>query len=80
MGRMLDENHFLSPYGIRSLSRWHLDHPYTVQVHGEEYRVQATIPSLVVLALASIKITWRGQFSYIQLDSDRSRKTGNGNL
>jgi hypothetical protein len=39
LARMLDEERFLSPYGIRSLSRWHKDHPYTFQVHGEEYRV-----------------------------------------
>jgi hypothetical protein len=35
--QMLDEKHFLSPYGIRSLSRWHLEHPYRIGVHGEEY-------------------------------------------
>jgi hypothetical protein len=38
--RMLDEKEFLSPYGIRALSRDHLEHPYVVRVQGEEYRVQ----------------------------------------
>jgi hypothetical protein len=38
--RMLDETRFLSPYGIRSLSRWHKDHPYVFNVHGEEYKVE----------------------------------------
>src|ERR1700676_453350 len=36
---MLDEKEFLSPYGIRSLSRFHLDHPYTLNMMGNEYRV-----------------------------------------
>jgi len=31
--RMLDETEFLSPHGIRALSRYHLDHPYEVQVN-----------------------------------------------
>jgi hypothetical protein len=31
---MLDENEFLSPYGIRALSRFHKDHPYTLQIGG----------------------------------------------
>ncbi|HEY1951131.1 MAG TPA: glucosidase [Bryobacteraceae bacterium] len=38
--RMLDEERFLSPHGIRALSKWHLDHPYVFNVHGEDYRVQ----------------------------------------
>jgi Glycosyl hydrolase family 63 C-terminal domain len=37
---LLDENEFLSPYGVRSLSRIHLEHPYTLQVDGAEYRVR----------------------------------------
>jgi len=37
--RMLDENEFLSPYGIRALSRYHEEHPYIVNVEGKEYRV-----------------------------------------
>ncbi len=34
LSRMLDETEFLSPYGIRALSRYHLDHPYEVNVNG----------------------------------------------
>ena len=39
LARMLDEREFLSPYGIRSISRHHADHPYTVNVGGQEFRV-----------------------------------------
>jgi hypothetical protein len=38
--RLLDEKEFLSPYGIRSLSRVHLDHPYLLRLDGEEYGVR----------------------------------------
>jgi hypothetical protein len=37
--KMLDENEFLSPYGIRSLSKFHEQHPFVFHVHGKEYRV-----------------------------------------
>jgi Mannosylglycerate hydrolase MGH1-like glycoside hydrolase domain len=37
--RMLDENEFLSPYGIRALSRYHDEHPFVVHVEGQEFRV-----------------------------------------
>ncbi|MEV0819758.1 MGH1-like glycoside hydrolase domain-containing protein [Nonomuraea rubra] len=39
LARMLDENEFLGPYGIRSLSRHHAEHPYTFHVAGREYKV-----------------------------------------
>jgi hypothetical protein len=37
---MLDENEFLGPHGIRSLSRYHLEHPFVFHVGGQEYTVQ----------------------------------------
>ncbi len=40
LGYLLDENEFLGPHGIRSLSRFHLDHPFVFHVGGEEYKVQ----------------------------------------
>jgi len=36
---MLDEEEFLSPYGIRGLSRFHRDHPYLLSFNGQNYRV-----------------------------------------
>jgi hypothetical protein len=36
---VLDENEFLSPYGIRALSRYHKEHPYIFKVNGVEHRV-----------------------------------------
>jgi hypothetical protein len=37
--RMLDEKEFLSPYGIRSLSRHHAERPYAIRFDGSEYRI-----------------------------------------
>ncbi len=39
LNRMLDEERFLSPHGIRSISRSHLEDPYVFEVHGERYEV-----------------------------------------
>ena len=39
LAKMLDENEFLSPFGLRSLSRYHADHPYVIHAGGQEYRV-----------------------------------------
>jgi glycogen debranching enzyme len=39
LSRMLNEDEFLSPYGIRSLSRYHLEHPFRLTLEGETYEV-----------------------------------------
>src|SRR5205085_3787179 len=38
--RMLDEAEFLSPYGVRALSRYHMDHPYTFETSGQTFVVR----------------------------------------
>jgi len=37
---MLDENEFLSPFGVRSLSKYHAEHPFEYHINGESLRVQ----------------------------------------
>ena len=39
LGYMLDENEFLSPYGVRAVSRYHRDHPLVLNLAGQEYRL-----------------------------------------
>ena len=57
--RVLDENEFLSPYGIRALSRYHADHPYVIQVGGEEYRVNY-LPAESDSGMFGGNSNWRG--------------------
>ena len=56
---MLDEQEFLSPYGIRALSRYHLEHPYALSVNGLEYRVTYE-PAESSTGLFGGNSNWRG--------------------
>jgi hypothetical protein len=59
LAKMLDENEFLSEFGIRSLSRYHLDHPYVVNVGGQEYRV-SYLPAESDTGMFGGNSNWRG--------------------
>jgi hypothetical protein len=59
LSRMLDENEFLGPYGIRSISRFHEQHPFVFNVHGQEYRVDY-LPAESDTGMFGGNSNWRG--------------------
>jgi hypothetical protein len=56
---LLDETEFLSPYGIRSVSQYHREHPYILQVNGAEHRVDYE-PAESSTGLFGGNSNWRG--------------------
>ena len=56
---MLAEEEFLSPYGIRALSRYHKDHPYVLHIMGHEHRVDYE-PAESTTSLFGGNSNWRG--------------------
>ncbi|MDQ1348304.1 MAG: hypothetical protein QG573_1678, partial [Acidobacteriota bacterium] len=59
LARMLDENEFFGPYGIRALSRYHLEHPYVFHHGGQEFRV-AYVPGDSDTGMFGGNSNWRG--------------------
>ena len=57
--KMLDENEFLSPYGIRALSKYHLDNPYYFTANGDEHCVRYE-PAESSSGLFGGNSNWRG--------------------
>jgi hypothetical protein len=57
--KMLDEDEFLSPYGIRSLSKYHEKNPYSMNVNGTEFRVDY-VPGDSNSAMFGGNSNWRG--------------------
>jgi hypothetical protein len=59
LGYLLDENEFLGPHGIRSLSRFHLDHPFSFWAGHREYTVQY-LPAESNTGMFGGNSNWRG--------------------
>jgi hypothetical protein len=59
LGYLLDESEFLGPHGIRSISRYHLDHPFVFWVGGQEFRVEY-LPAESNTGMFGGNSNWRG--------------------
>ncbi|KAK4120828.1 hypothetical protein N657DRAFT_648622 [Parathielavia appendiculata] len=57
--RMLDEDEFFSPHGIRSLSKYHKEHPYSMEVNGQVFKV-GYVPGDSDSGLFGGNSNWRG--------------------
>jgi hypothetical protein len=57
--KMLDENEFFGPHGIRSISKFHERNPYVLHVNGQEYRVDY-LPAESNTAMFGGNSNWRG--------------------
>ncbi len=57
--RIFDEREFLSPHGVRMLSRFHLDHPFVLRLGGEEFRCDYE-PAESTSGLFGGNSNWRG--------------------
>jgi hypothetical protein len=59
LAKMLDEHEFLSEFGIRSLSRYHAEHPYVFHAGGQDYRV-SYLPAESDTGMFGGNSNWRG--------------------
>ena len=59
LAKMLDEREFLSPYGIRALSKFHAEHPYIFQAETQQYRVDYE-PAESTTGMFGGNSNWRG--------------------
>ena len=59
LAKLLDEAEFLSPYGIRSLSRFHADNPYVFWAGNQEFRV-GYLPAESDTGMFGGNSNWRG--------------------
>ena len=75
---MLDENEFLSPFGIRALSRAHKDNPYVLRAGGGEYRVECPTGSGNYMTLWEVAAEISRRLTRIFLRDARGRRPVHG--
>ena len=70
--KMLDETEFLSPHGLRALSKYHQEHPFVMRHDGQEYRVDYE-PAESTTGLFGGNSNWRGPVwfpvNYLMIES-----------
>jgi hypothetical protein len=70
--RVFDEGQFLSPHGLRALSKWHEDHPYVFEVDGHENEVRYE-PAESSSGMFGGNSNWRGPVwfpvNYLMIES-----------
>src|SRR4029079_9886985 len=82
---MLDESEFLSPYGVRAVSKYHLEHPFVLNLDGQEYHLDYE-PGESTTDLFGGNSNWRGpiwfpvNFLIIQALREYHRYYGNSFL
>ena len=81
LARMLDEQEFLSPFGLRSLSRFHLEHPLVLDLHGSQARLDYEPAELTTPQFGG-NSNWRGPvwfpFNFLAIQSLRALHHGLG--
>ena len=81
LARMLDEQEFLSPFGLRSLSRFHLEHPLVLDLHGSQARLDYE-PAESTTPQFGGNSNWRGPvwfpFNFLAIQSLRALHHGLG--
>ena len=59
ISRLFEETEFLSPHGIRALSRAHLDEPFSIQLHDREFHLKY-VPAESDGTMFGGNSNWRG--------------------